>query len=233
MEPDIAPDNAPLWSALRDARRELTGVIYKGGSNQAQRYKYVGHEQVLMVVRGVLLKHDLVFLPTHVKYVAAVEKTGEAGKVTTVLLWEGLFELTHVPSGMTKAFSCMASTILNDKAAFVASTSLERVALLRLMALAGSSDEDTQPFVEDPESDHAEQEAPSKPANVSSIDRTTAAIQAVNACEDQATMVAWFRKVDAGKWSDIEQQKMNTAFMARLKALNLNWQAIVKEARGK
>lgn len=223
---EVLDNRSKLNMALVHARLELTGIIYKGGQNTAQRYNYVGHEQVLMVVRSILLKHGLLFLPTHVKYVAKLDH----GEKSPVLLWEGMFELTHIESGEMRVFTCMASTILNDKGAFVASTSLERVALLRLMALAGSSDEEASPYVEDPESDHSQGEQEQKQeAN----ERLTAALAALAKCQDQADMVTWFRKADKTQFNDIEQQKLNVNFMGRCKTLNVNHTAIVKEARAK
>jgi hypothetical protein len=133
-----------LTKALAAARSAMKGTVYKGGTNQHQRYPYVGHEHVMTSgAREALSEQGLALVQTGVEYVGEVP----GGKVQ-VLLWRGSFRLLHT-SGESLDLSLLATTQANDKSAFVASTSLDRTAFLRVLALAGSAEEDPEHDVHD------------------------------------------------------------------------------------
>lgn len=182
-----------LYQALLAARRELTGGIYKGATNSAQKYNYLGHEKVLEVTRPVLLAHGLLLVEISVKLSGATE--GEKRYPT----WEGTFALIHAETGQTMDLIFSATTVGNDKAAYVASTALERTALLRILAIAGSSDKDTQPFVEDPESDHSGTDAAvleqGSSAPYPDNDLRVAAGK-LTSCRSLSDVAGWFKILD-------------------------------------
>jgi hypothetical protein len=141
------PSYAALTKALCQARSKLSGTVFKSGMNQHQRYAYVGHEQVVRSgAREALGECGLALVQTNVELVSDAVP---AGKVQAHL-YRGEFLLLH-ESGESLPLTFLATVQPNDKSAFVASTSLDRVALLRLLCLAGSSDED-------PESDWHDQQ---------------------------------------------------------------------------
>jgi hypothetical protein len=128
-----------LAKALVAARKELKGTVFKSGINQHQRYAYVGHEAVITGgARDALNNHGLALVQVSVEHVGEVP-----GGKTKCMLWRGAYELLH-ESGEKMSFSFVATTQENDKSAFVASTSLDRTAHLRVLALAGSSEEDPE-----------------------------------------------------------------------------------------
>lgn len=142
-----AADLGALTKALCGARSELSGTVFKAGVNQHQRYAYVGHEQVVRSgAREALSKHGLALVQTNVELVSDALP---AGKVAAHL-YRGTFVLLH-EGGASMPLQFLATVQPNDKSAFVASTSLDRIALLRLLCLAGSSDED-------PEADYHDQQ---------------------------------------------------------------------------
>jgi hypothetical protein len=132
-----------LVAALVKARAQLKGTVFKAGRNDAQRFAYVGHEHVLVSgAREALLSCGLVLVQTGVEYAGeSVYKTskGEA----TCWRWRGSFVLAHT-SGAQMILSFEATTQANDKAGYVASTALDRTAHLRVLELAGSSEEDPE-----------------------------------------------------------------------------------------
>lgn len=132
-----------LAKALKAAREACPTTVYKGGYNQAQRYQYVGHEQVLTSgARKVLLDNGLVLTQTRVEFLGQLEYETRNGK-QLCWRWRGDFELQHV-SGEVKGYSFEATTGPNDKAAFVASTALDRTAHMRLLEIAGTNDENPE-----------------------------------------------------------------------------------------
>lgn len=132
-----------LAKALKAAREACPPTVYKGGYNQAQRYQYVGHEQVLTSgARKALLDNGLVLTQTRVEFLGQLEYETRNGK-QLCWRWRGDFELQHV-SGEAKGYSFEATTGPNDKAAFVASTALDRTAHMRLLEIAGTNDENPE-----------------------------------------------------------------------------------------
>lgn len=134
-----------LTKALVRARKRLGGTVFKGGANAHHKYSYVGHEHVITCgARDALLAEGLVLEQRTVKYLCEVP----AGKSGPALLWEGVHALVH-ESGEERLYTFSATTQLSDKSAFIASTGLDRTAILRILLLAGSSEEDPDHSVHD------------------------------------------------------------------------------------
>ncbi len=129
---------ATLNSALIAARKAVRARVFKGNFNQHQQYKYVSHEDVLQHCRDALLDCGLVLEQRSCTY------DGEQPvKQSTVWRWSGVFALVH-EAGDERLYTFSATTQPNDKAAYVASTSLDKVALMRVLQLAGTSDENAE-----------------------------------------------------------------------------------------
>lgn len=127
--------------ALIAARKAVKGTLYKAGAKtegQGGTYKYVGHEHVVEHVRDAMLNNNLVLLQTVLHY-----ESSEATKQSSVYRWRAEFSLMHV-AGASLSFSFQGLTAMSDKASFIASTALDRTALLRIMGVAGTSDEDPE-----------------------------------------------------------------------------------------
>lgn len=143
-----APATA-LTAALVRARLSIaSGKVHKGSKNSHQGYAYAGHEDVVEVARKALLAEGLTLTQIGVSYV---------GEVPKALLWSGDFVLRHT-SGGSERMQYQATTMGSDKAAFIASTALDRTALLRVLQLAGSAEEN-------PEHDSHEPQAQQQPRN--------------------------------------------------------------------
>ncbi len=151
--PESPPEPAPvapeppaktLAQALVRARRSCPPTVFKAGKNKDQNYRFVGHEQVLVSgARAALLAHDLVLEQQSVEYVGALMAPNRNGE-RPVWRWCGTFMLVHGPSAEERIYRYEATTQPNDKAAYVASTALDRVALLRVLQLAGSDEENPE-----------------------------------------------------------------------------------------
>ena len=128
-----------LAKALASARAAAPWYVHKAGYNQHQRYAYAGHPDVMAHEgRRALSEFGLALVQV------GVEMAGEIqGAKFPILLWRGRYLLIH-ESGEELPIEVMATTQVNDKVAFVASTSLDRTAWLRVLALAGSDDEDPE-----------------------------------------------------------------------------------------
>lgn len=132
-----------LTKALVKARIACNAVVHKAGKNQAQNYSYVGHEQVLVSgAREALLAHGLVLVETAVMFAGEMKYATRNGE-QLCWRWRGEFVLLH-DSGEFQRFEFEATTGPNDKAAFVASTALDRTAMLRICQLAGGAKEDPE-----------------------------------------------------------------------------------------
>lgn len=131
---------AVLWRALIAARQQCAATVHKDGWNKDQNYGYVGHEQVLTSgARAALLENGLALVQVATEFAGA--DTDRGGK--PIWRWRGRFALLHVDGG-TLDLSFEATTFPNDKAAFVASTALDRTAHLRVLELAGSDEENPE-----------------------------------------------------------------------------------------
>ena len=131
------PQIGQLAKALARARIATPWFVTKGGFNAHSRYPYVGHPDVMAHDgRRVLAEHGLALVQVLVEYVGEMP-----GSKYATLLWRGEYVLLH-ESGESLTLRLQATTQVNDKAAFVASTALDRTVWLRLLALAGSDDED-------------------------------------------------------------------------------------------
>lgn len=127
-----------LNTALIAARTAVSARVFKAQYNAHQKYKYVSHEAVLQHAREALLQNGLVLEQRSVTY------DGELPvKQSTVWRWSGVFALVH-RLGEERAYTFSATTQPNDKAAYVASTSLDKVAHMRVLALAGTDDENAE-----------------------------------------------------------------------------------------
>jgi hypothetical protein len=134
-----------LRIALADAQARVKGLVYKAGANQAQRYSYVGHEDVIEHVRTVMIACGIIIVPTLLRFVQELSYRTKSGD-NTAWLWEQTFQISHAYSDDTQTATVQVTTTTNDKASFIASTAADRTLLMRLMRLAGTS-------VENPEDD--------------------------------------------------------------------------------
>lgn len=141
-----------LTAALVSARMAVADTVYKAGRNTHQKYPYVGHEDVVRHARKALLEAGLTLEETSVEYVGVLTSVTSRGEAP-VWRWRGSFVLSHT-SGEWRSYTYESTTQPGDKAAFVASTSLDRTALMRVMQLAGTVEEDV---------DHDYQNAPQAP----------------------------------------------------------------------
>lgn len=132
----LAPMN--LNQALLAARAAVSARVLKAGRNEHQKYNFVSHEHVLQHARASLLAHGLLLEQRSVEY------AGELTMAKSVAWrWSGTFALVH-HTGEERAYTFAATTQPNDKAAYVASTSLDKVALMRVLQLAGTDDENAE-----------------------------------------------------------------------------------------
>lgn len=150
-----------LITALIAARQAVHLKVKKAGWNKAQSYSFVGHEHVLDHVRATMLANGLILEQIVVEYLGS-EPYKTARGDNQAWRWRGTHKLVHV-SGEERVYVFEATTGPNDKAAFVASTALDRTAILRIMQLAGSDEEN-------PEHDSNEQDA--RPAKAAAPKRT-------------------------------------------------------------
>lgn len=134
---------AELAKALVKARRACDATVFKAGKNSAQGYSYTGHLHVLTGgARRALLDHGLSLVQVGVSFVGVETYKTRSGE-QVCWRWRGDFMLVH-DSGETLALSYEATTGANDKAAFVASTALDRTAHMRVLELAGSDEENPE-----------------------------------------------------------------------------------------
>ena len=132
-----------LRRALADAQALVKGLVYKAGANQEQRYRFVGHEDVIEHVRAVMVACGIVLMPTSLRFVQELAWTTAKGQ-RIAWLWEQTFTVAHAHSDETQMAVVQVTTMPNDKASFVASTAADRTLLMRLMRLAGTSEENPE-----------------------------------------------------------------------------------------
>lgn len=134
----VAPSR--LLDALLAARKACPPTVHKATKNTQQDYWYAGHEAVLLAgSRQHLLEHGLLLVLVCTEFAGA-----ETVKDRAVWRWRGHFDLLHAESGEKLSLSFEATTIQNDKAAYVAATALDRTAHLRVLELAGSEEENPE-----------------------------------------------------------------------------------------
>ena len=219
-----------LTKALVAARLELHGTVFKGGMNQAQRYSYVSHEDVTLMARPALLKHGLVLEQRSVEYMGELAYKTKSGD-QLCWRWKGVHALVH-ESGEERLYAFEATTGPNDKAAFVASTALDRTAHLRVLELAGSQDENPEADVHDREREPS-RPSPAPSRRVDSGAFLDAAFAELEKAETDAQLITWFRRADS---ADVEREAKATVFKAfaeRCKAVGLIPQEVAGRARGK
>ncbi len=134
---------ATLNEALIAARRAVHALVFKANEHKGQGgYTYVSHEQVLIHARDALLSHGLLLEQRSVAYDGELTVPTQRGE-SRVWRWTGAFALVH-ERGEERPYVFAATTQPNDKGAFVASTSLDRVAHMRVLQLAGTKDENAE-----------------------------------------------------------------------------------------
>lgn len=217
--------NAELTVALVKARQEMRGTVYKAGRNDAQRFAYVGHEHVLVSgARDALLKHGLALVQTGVEF--AGESTYRTSKGDNACWrWRGKFTLAHTSGGALE-LTFEATTQANDKAGYVASTALDRTAHLRVLELAGSSEED-------PEHNSHDDEPQRRQDTVSSGHDAAAAQMGrdLDVIRDEQTLVQWARTLAAMKFGAQATGMLWRGFGERCKELGLDPHAVAAQAR--
>lgn len=200
-----------LTKALILARLELKhGTVFKGAQNSHQKYAYVSHEGVVTCgARDALLKHGLVLEQRSMEYVGPIEKAQ---------LWRGTHALVHDESGEERIYTFCATTQANDKAAMVASTTLDKTAILRVLQLAGSAEDDAEHDAHDrrtPEPPKPAQAPAQAPQNKrTQVDSTTfldAAFAGLKDAETDQQLATWVRRVDN---SQAEPEAKAVAFKA-------------------
>lgn len=231
-----------LYAALMRCRNALKGKVYKGGTNSAQKYNYVGHEQVIEVTRDVLSENELLLIQTKTEYMQRVSSHDESKGLH---IWRGYFTLLHVPTGETLELSFEGTTVPNDKSAYVASTAIERTALLRLFLLAGSGDRDAKesPYVEDPESDHSGTDATlaapkaAQPASAAVSqgevvsEELTEALGKLAQCRSLAAIQAWFLVFDSWQAPAVVKARAKAAYEAHCISFGFKPGVVAQAAR--
>ena len=137
---EIAQGNDPkmrlaLRIALVKAISECQGVLDQTSKNADQEYTYLGHAQALQAVRKAMFDNGLTIEQVLLEREADIwipTSRGEALRHS----WRGICLITHVGGGILPRI-VRGFTMPNDKSAFVASTVIDRVILLRLMRMGG------------------------------------------------------------------------------------------------
>lgn len=151
-----------LNAALLAARAAVSARVFKANSNQHQKYTYVSHEHVLTHARDALLAHGLILEQRSVVRDGILSVAHARGE-SQVWCWTGTFALVH-ERGEERLYQFAATTQPNDKAAFAASTNLDKLAYMRLLALAGTDDENAEADWHDNQpGGAAQQNAPGRP----------------------------------------------------------------------
>ena len=222
-------DKSGLYEAIMKARQALRGKIYKSGSNSAQKYNYVGHEQVLELTRELMLDNGLLLFQDKTEYVCDTPSHDGTKRIT---VWRGHFTLMHLPTGECRSFTYEGTTVPNDKQAYVASTSIERTVLLRLFLLAGSGDKEARetPFVEDPESDHSGTDATVKASNDTFLLEAT---RALDKCVTQGELEEWFISYDGWNPPKEVKDKAREAYSKHCEKLGLKPGIVAQAARSR
>lgn len=239
-----------LAAALCAARAEMRGTVYKGGFNSQNKYPYVGHEDVITSgAREALTKHGLALVQTEVA--PAGETRGF--KDATVLLWRGTYQLLHT-SGESLTITIHGTTHPGDKSGYQASTMIDRTVYLRLLALAGSADEDTDHDEADKrrKAEMAAAEAAQKAAGGANGQRTAPAqngapqgaqspagylqhiavlAKEVAAIKTREDLVEWAKQLRRAPSKDkTDKAHAWEAFQKRASELKLDAHAVLKEA---
>lgn len=211
-----------LISALVKARIACKPTVHKGGFNSSQKYNFVGHEQVLLSgAREALLVHGLVLVETGVSFAGHLDyKTSNGAQLCW--RWVGKFLLMHGPSGERLEISVEATTGTNDKSAFVASTALDRTAIMRVLQLAGSASEDPEH-----DSHDAYRAANERPAKVAKIAETLDSLAEAGAPPPFATAPA---AIETTKAPSIDPAEVHKAIIRRDQLVS-NYNALAKAAR--
>lgn len=218
-----------LLSALLAARQSVHATVFKAGKNKVQDYDFVGHEHVLTSgVREALLNNGLLLEEREVSFLGAEVYKTKSGE-NTCWRWRGRFTLSHT-SGAERDYTFEATTGPNDKAGFVASTALDRTALMRIMQLAGSK-------TENPEHDSNEQGYDLRTGEAQAQQRQPTPAEEVAMlvdidlpkCANKGSLVVWAKLLIEIPAKD--KQKAWAAFGERCASLELVPKDVVEEAR--
>lgn len=212
-----------LVSALIAARKKVQATVYKAGQNRTQNYAFVGHEHVLAHVRAALLENELSLEQTKVEFVQELLYSTRNGQ-QTAWLWRGTHVLIH-SSGEIREYVFLATTGTNDKSGFVASTSLDRTALLRVMQLAGSNEEN-------PEHDsHEPTQRGGQASRNADADEIGAMVNIdLPRCVDKDSLALWAQRM-IELVGPVKATPPWKAFQARCEALNLQPRDVVNAAQ--
>lgn len=226
-----------LREALSAAMAQFGGTVFKEGANKAQGYRYVGHEHVVEHVRKALVANGVVIVPTNLRFISEMPKWTTRSGEQTAWLWEQTFEICHAGSDECRTVTVQATTNANDKAAFVASTAADRTLLMRLMRLAGTSEEN-------PEHDSHDDErggGPAKAATKSEPGVAKAVMETLHrelAAQPDFDALALFHnhaltQMDKARVDEGPRQAFWAAWGKRCEALRLNPGKVAAAARAK
>lgn len=246
MSTTVVLDAPNLRRALADAQSRCKGLVFKAGANQEQRYRFVGHEDVVEHVRTVMVACGIILIPASLRFVQELLwKTAKGERVAW--LWEQTITVAHAHSDETMTAVVQVTTMPNDKASFVASTAADRTLLMRLMRLAGTSEENPEDDSHDENDRRQNGGGPAKAqprttGNAGGQQRAQNTNEAgrvvqglVNdlsrASADRETLASFyeFARAELSQCSATDQQKKMVwdAFGERCKAANLNPRQVI------
>lgn len=137
-----------VLEAINKVKQE-TEAVSKTGKNQAQRYKYATHNDVLNEVRDSLVKNKLVIIPTDVKDIHTIEK-----EKSNVHFFTQVYTAYHVDEGVPVEICIRcAGSDSGDKSAYKANTGAMKYLFIDLFNL---------PTDADPENDSNDVKTPAK-----------------------------------------------------------------------
>lgn len=212
-----------ITKALVAARKAISPTVYKAGKNEAQRYAYAGHEHVVTHARAAMLANGLALEQVRVTHESVMTYSTRNGE-QIAWLWRGDFALLHA-SGESRSYSFLATTAANDKAAYVASTALDRTAILRVMQLAGSTEEDPEHDSND-QSDGPHQSDTRRHAVATGVQSHVDGALAL--CTSREMIVRWARELTRMSG---DKTMAWQAFAAQCAILELSPKEIASEAR--
>lgn len=130
--PSRALRHSSLRAALNSVALDLPDLMERAGKSEDRDYAYVSHEHVILHVRRKLLEHGVVVIPRELRF---IEPVG------AMLVWEQSFVVQHEHSAEEQRGSVQVTTATTEQAASRASTSADRIFLMRLCRLAAQSDQ--------------------------------------------------------------------------------------------
>lgn len=211
-----------LTKALVAAKKMVSPTVYKAGRNEAQRYAYVGHEHVVSHARAAMIANGLSLEQVSVSFDRELTyQTRNGAQVSW--LWIGEYALHHT-SGESRSYRCVATTAANDKAGYVASTALDRTIMLRLMALAGSLEED-------PEHDSHEPDPSNERRHTATVTMQEHVDEHLVKCTDKSSLVQWARDLLRMPGDKAAKAAAWEAFAAQCAIVGVAPSDVAKEAK--